>query len=117
MRRPMTVHEILRQAIISRRCVRVRTSGFERDICPHALGFKDGSPRVLAYQYSGSSISGLAPGGQWRAFFVRDIEEASLINGHWRSGSNLVAKVEACLDRVEYSVKHEHERPRADSGR
>lgn len=102
----MTVHEILRQAIISMRCVRVRTSGFARDICPHALGFKDGSPRVLAYQYGGPSVSGLAPGGQWRAFFVRDIEEASLIEGRWHSGSNLVAKVEACLDRVEYSVKH-----------
>ncbi|MGO8915932.1 MAG: hypothetical protein ACLQJR_08495 [Stellaceae bacterium] len=100
----MTVHEILRQAIIAKRCVRVRTSGFARDICPHALGFKRGSPRVLAFQYGGSSVSGLAPGGQWRAFFVHDIEEASLIEGRWRSGHNFVAKVEACLDRVEYSV-------------
>ncbi|HXZ00926.1 MAG TPA: hypothetical protein VEI03_13060 [Stellaceae bacterium] len=100
----MTVHETLRQAIIYKRCVRVRTAGFARDICPHALGFKDGSPRVLAFQYSGSSVSGLASGGQWRAFFVRDIEEANLIEGRWHSGSNLVAKVEACLDRVEYSV-------------
>jgi hypothetical protein len=112
MRRLMTVHEILRQAIISMRCVRVRTSGFARDICPHALGFKDGSPRVLAYQYGGPSVSGLAPGGQWRAFFVRDIEEAGLIEGRWHSGSNLVAKIEACLDRVEYSVKHGHGRHR-----
>lgn len=100
----MTVHEILRQAITSRRCVRVRTAGFSRDICPHALGFKGGSPRVLAFQYDGSSVSGLAAGGQWRAFFVDDIDEASLIEGRWHSGPNFVAKVEACLDRVEYSV-------------
>jgi hypothetical protein len=102
----MTVHEILRQAIAGKRCVRLRTAGFSRDICPHALGIKSGSPRVLAFQYDGSSVSGLASGGQWRAFFVHDIEEASIIAGSWHTGPNLVAKVEACLDRVEYSVKH-----------
>lgn len=109
----MTVHDTLRQAIASRRCVRVRTAGFSRDICPHALGFKDGSPRVLAFQYSGTSVSGLTSGGQWRAFFVSDIEEAVLIEGRWHSGTNLVAKVEACLDRVEYSVNRGHRRDHA----
>lgn len=100
----MTVHEVLRQAIALRRCVRIRTAGFPRDICPHALGFKDGSPRLLAFQYEGASVSGLGAGGQWRAFFVHDIEAASAIEGRWHTGPNFVAKVEACLDRVEYSV-------------
>ncbi len=102
----MTIHETLRQAIAFKRCVRLRTAGFSRDICPHALGFKDGSPRLLAFQYDGSSVSGLSSGGQWRAFFVHDIAEATPIEGRWHTGTNFVAKVEACLDRVEYSVKH-----------
>jgi hypothetical protein len=100
----MSVHEVLREAIASRRCVRVRTAKFSRDICPHALGFKDGSPRVLAIQYGGTSVSGLSGAGQWRAFFVHDITDAIPIEGEWRMGPNLVAKIEACLDRVEYSV-------------
>jgi hypothetical protein len=101
----MSVHEVLRQAITFKRCVRIRTDGFSRDICPHALGFKEGSPRVLAFQYDGSSVSGLAGGGQWRAFFVHDIREATIIAGDWRTGPNLLAKTEACLDRVEYRVR------------
>ncbi len=101
----MTVHEVLRLAITFKRCVRIRTAGFSRDICPHALGFKDGSPRVLVLQYDGASVSGLAGGGQWRAFFVHDIAEATIIDGVWRSGPNLVAKTEACLDRVEYQTR------------
>jgi hypothetical protein len=101
---PMTVHEVLRQAIAMKRCVRVRTAGFSRDICPHALGFKDGSPRVLAFQYDGASVSGLRGAGQWRAFFVHDISAAVPIEGRWRTGPNFIAKVEACLDRVEYSA-------------
>jgi hypothetical protein len=100
----MTVHEVLRQAIVMKRCVRVRTAGFSRDICPHALGLKDGSPRVLAFQYDGASVSGLSGRGQWRAFFVHDISAAVPIEGRWRTGPNFIAKVEACLDRVEYSA-------------
>jgi hypothetical protein len=100
----MTVQEVLKQAIGAKRCVRLRVAGTQRRVCPHALGFKNGSPRLLAFQYEGTSISGLAPGGQWRAFFVHDIEDASIIDGGWQGGPNFVAKVEACLDRVEYSA-------------
>jgi hypothetical protein len=100
----MGVQETLRQAIREKRCVELRTAGAHRRVCPHALGFKRGSPRVLAFQYEGASISGLAPGGQWRAFFIRDIEAAALIDGGWRSGPSLIAKAEACLDRIEYRV-------------
>jgi hypothetical protein len=103
---PMTIHEVLRLAITFRRCVRIRTAGFSRDICPHALGLKDGSPRVLALQYAGGSVSGLTGPGQWRAFFVHGIADAEIIDGKWRSGPSLIAKIEACLDRVSYRVKN-----------
>jgi hypothetical protein len=102
----MTVHEVLRAAIDSKCCVRLRVAGAERRVCPHALGFKKGSPRLLAFQYEGSSASGLMPGGQWRAFYIREIEDASIVEGAWRSGRNFIAKAEACLDRVAFSVHH-----------
>jgi hypothetical protein len=100
----MNVNEVLRLAIGEKRCVRLRLAGKERRVCPHALGLKAGRPRLLAFQYAGASASGLAPGGHWRAFFVHDIETASFVDDPWRSGGNLVAKVEAMLDRVEYQV-------------
>ena len=101
----MNVNEVLRLAIGEKRCVRLRLAGKERRVCPHALGLKDGRPRVLAFQYAGASASGLAPGGHWRAFFCHEIEEASFIDGAWHTGAHLLAKVEAMLDRVEYQVK------------
>jgi hypothetical protein len=102
----MSVHEVLRQAITNKQCVRLRIGRQFRNICPHALGLKDGHPRLLAFQYEGASVSGLAPGGQWRAFFISEISEAVPIDGAWQSGGNLVAKAEACLDRVEYLARH-----------
>ena len=102
----MGVHEVLRQAITTKKCVRLRLAGRSRDICPHALGLKDGHPRLLAFQYDGASASGISAGGAWRTFFVREIADAKLIDGAWHSGPNLIAKAEACLDRIEYLAHH-----------
>ncbi len=88
----------------SKRCVKILTAGHWREICPHALGIKDGHPKVLVFQYAGDSASGLAPGGQWSAFFVSEIERAIIIEGAWHGGTNFVAKAEACLDRIEFRV-------------
>jgi hypothetical protein len=97
----MGVYETLTSAISRKRCVRVFAEGRWRDICPQALGRKDGRMRLLAFQFDGGSVSGLAPGGQWRAFFLYEIAAASLIDGPWHTGHNVVAKTEACLDRVD----------------
>jgi hypothetical protein len=101
----MSVYDTLRRAITFKQCVRVLAAGRSRDICPHALGVKDGRPRLLAFQYDGGSTSGLAPGGQWRAFFLHEIAMASPIDGVWQTGPNLLVKAEACLDRVEYQAR------------
>jgi hypothetical protein len=100
----MSVQETLRRAISLKECVRIRVNGAPRLICPHALGLKDGRPRVLAFQYEGASVSGLAAGGQWRAFFVHDLQDAVIVAGAWQTAHNFVAKSEACLDRIEYRV-------------
>lgn len=102
----MSVSETLKRAIAEKRCVRVMAEGRARDICPHALGLKEGRPRLLAFQYQGGSASGLAAGGQWRAFFVGDIASATIIDGVWHTGPSFVAKAEACLDRIEFRVAH-----------
>jgi predicted DNA-binding transcriptional regulator YafY len=102
----MRVHEVLRQAITTKQCVRLRLAGRARDICPHALGLKDGHPRLLAFQYDGASASGMGAGGGWRTFFVSEIADAKIIAGAWHSGPNLIAKAEASLDRIEYLAHH-----------
>lgn len=41
---------VLQQAIREKRPVRARYHGTERLLCPHALGWKNGRPKVLCYQ-------------------------------------------------------------------
>jgi hypothetical protein len=101
----MDVTEVLQLAIAEKRCVLLTVSGAERSVCPHALGLKHGRPRLLAFQYAGTSSSGLAPGGQWRSFFVSEIEAARFIAGDWRSGGSFIAKAEATLDEIEYRAR------------
>ena len=98
----MSVQDTLKDAIVRKRCVRIFAEGRSREVCPHALGLKDGRPRMLAFQYSGGSASGLAGSGQWRTFFLSEIASATMIDGPWQGGSNIVAKSEASLDRIEF---------------
>ena len=101
----MAVYDTLKKAIQFKQCLRVLAAGRSRDICPYALGTKDGKMRLLAFQYDGGSASGLAAGGQWRAFFLNEISMATPIQGRWQSGSSALAKTEACLDEVEVQAR------------
>jgi hypothetical protein len=97
----MSVDAILIRAIELRRRVDLLADGQRREVCPFALGYKDGRRKVLTFQVEGGSRSGLAAGGAWRCFALDDIAWAQMIEGTWRSGANPVAKTEASLDIVE----------------
>jgi hypothetical protein len=103
----VSAYETLKKAITYRLNVRILAGGRSRDISPHALGVKGGKPRLLAYQYDGTSASGLAPGGQWRTFFLDEISLASPIGGEWHTAAhhNMTVKLETSLDRVDYQVR------------
>lgn len=96
----LTVYEILKAAIERRRCVRVIADDLWRDICPLALGYKDTKLKVLAFQYHGGSVSGIAADGGWRCFSLDEISWAQINDDPWQSGHNAVAKLEASFDTV-----------------
>jgi hypothetical protein len=81
------------------------TAGRSRQVCPHALGHKDSRLKVLVFQFSGESASGLPSDGAWRSFFLDDIAWAKIIDGPWRSDQNQVAKIEASFDRIDLEVR------------
>jgi hypothetical protein len=96
----LSVHDVLRKAIETRHCVRIMASGFAREVCPLALGYKGTRQKVLTFQYRGGSVSGLAPGGAWRCFFLDEISAAEPIDEAFQVGQYPVAKIEASLDYV-----------------
>ena len=82
---------VLEQALLQRKPVAVRYQGRERILCPHVLGYKNGRPRVLAYQAGGATSQGRLPDNprqRWRSLLVDEIEDPRLVDGPWESADN-----------------------------
>ena len=102
----MSVHNVLRTAILTRRCVLVRAEGLRRKLCPHALGSKDYRLKLLAFQYEGGSASGLSTSGGWRTFNLADIQWAEIIEDPtWHSSNDYLAKLETSFDAIECQAR------------
>lgn len=100
----------LAQALGERRPVRARYHGHERILCPHALGWKNGRPTVLAYQAGGTTSQGPVPADprqRWRSLFVDEIEDAVLIDHPWQTAENYRRHFNG-LDDIEVEI---HEWP------
>jgi hypothetical protein len=64
---------------------------------------------VLAFQFGGSSQSGLPTGGDWRCFDVDRIESIALLQGQpWRSGESRGVREQTCVKQVELSYTMRH---------
>ena len=87
---PPAAWETLEQALRQRRPVQARYHDQQRVLCPHALGWRHGRARVLAYQAAGTSHTGLSadPRQRWRSMFVDDIYDPVIIDGPWQTANN-----------------------------
>ena len=78
---------VLEQALLQRRPVQATYHGRSRILCPHALGWKHGHAKVLAYQLD-STTSRLDARQQWRSMFIDQIEDAVLTDDAWDTADN-----------------------------
>jgi len=82
---------VLEQALLARQPIRLRYHGHERVVCPHALGWKDNRPKLLAYQTAGTTSQGTLcedPRQRWRSMYVDEIEGPEITGGPWESATN-----------------------------
>lgn len=96
---------VLEQALTDKRPVRARYHGSERVLCPHALGWKHGRPKVLSYQ-SGRTTSrrALPPDPDaWRSMFIDEIENLVIADGPWRTAPNF-SHDSNCFDDLEVAL-------------
>jgi hypothetical protein len=103
---PSRNFELLREAIELRMPVYAIYGGHHRWFCPHALGYKGGVERVLAYQYDGTSAKGLGPAGSpanWRCMNVKGLRQLTLVVGRWHPGPRSI-RPQKCVGRVEAEV-------------
>ncbi len=88
-----TAWALLEAALRHRRPVRVSYHGKQRLVCPHALGWKNDRPMVLAYQSGGDTTSGTLaadPRKRWRCLFVDEIDKVGAAgpDDAWASADN-----------------------------
>ena len=98
--------DLLARALRERRPVRARYRGANRVLCPHVLGWKDGRPKVLAYQVAGSTSQGGLPEDPrqcWRSMFVDEITMVVLADVHWKTAGNYSPNSNG-IDRIELAV-------------
>ena len=86
--------------------MRARYHGHVRLLCPHALGWKNGRAKLLAYQAAGTTSSGPLPDAsqRWRSLFVDEIQDASIVPDQpWTTADNYTPRSN-CIDHVELQV-------------
>lgn len=98
-----SAYQTLRQAVLSRQQIICDYSNHQREVCPHTLGHKAGREKVLAWQFGGSSSSGLPPGGEWRCLFVDEISNVSARSGAWHTGGQHT-QPQTCVDNIDVEV-------------
>ena len=76
-----------------------------REMCPHAIGVKNGVKHVLFYQFGGKSSKGLPKGGAWRCMELSRLRNVQIREGKWHTGSSH-KKPNTCVDRVILEIKY-----------
>ena len=100
----------IRQAIIDKDIITATYHGHYREMCPHAIGHKNGRRKALLYQFGGTSSSGLGPIGSpdnWRCVFVDELQNVAVrqSDGRWHTANDHSRK-QTCIDAVEAEVTY-----------
>lgn len=92
---------MIEQALLQRRPVRARYHGHQRLLCPHAMGWHHGRPKVLAYQADGTTSQGTltpVPQHRWRSMFVDEIQDAVITDQPWQTADNYSSAITGISD-------------------
>ena len=104
---PPPAWAVLERALRHKRPVVVRYHSRDRLVCPHALGWKAGRPKVLVYQSSGATSQGQLPDDprqRWRSLFVDEIAQATISLGVWATADNFSSASTNCIDELHLAI-------------
>jgi hypothetical protein len=98
-------YALVRQAIIDKHQIIAAYKGHIRELCPHAIGTKNGRPQALFFQFGGTSSSGLPPGGEWRCIPIEGLEGLEVQAGEWYTAPNH-SEPSSCIDVLDVEVAY-----------
>lgn len=98
-------YSVVRQAIIDKQQIVATYQGHVREMCPHAIGTKNGRQQALFFQFGGTSSSGLPPGGQWRCIPIEGLDHVMSQPGEWHTAENH-SEPSTCIDIIDVEVAY-----------
>ena len=101
------IYAAIREAIQNKRIVVATYDGYERHMCPHVIGVKNGKYQALFYQFGGASRSGLGPDGSpenWRCITLAKLSNVNVRDGDWHSAPNH-SRPQTCVGQIDVEVQ------------
>lgn len=103
----MSTYEIISDAIRNKKQVIAIYQGHSRELCPHAIGTKNGRQQALFYQFGGHSSSGqIVPGSpkNWKCLAINGLSNVTVRDGEWHTANNH-SEAQTCVDWIDVEVK------------
>lgn len=101
-----TNYELIAKAIKEKLQVTAFYQGHYREMCPHALGTKNGKQQAIFYQFGGTSSKGpVTPGStfNWRCIPIAGLTDLNIKPGVWHTAANH-SQAQTCVDQVDFEV-------------
>lgn len=102
----MSTYEIIKDAINNKKQIIATYQGYVRELCPHAIGTKNGREQALFYQFGGHSSSGTIVTGSpsnWRCLPLDGLSNISVQDGTWYTAGNH-SRTQSCIDWIDVEV-------------
>lgn len=100
-------YELIEKAIKEKLQITAVYQGYYREMCPHALGTKEGREQALFYQFGGEGSKGpVTPGStnNWRCIPIEGLTEIKVHSGEWHTAGNH-SRAQTCVDDIHIEVE------------
>ncbi|UXY50124.1 hypothetical protein [Stenotrophomonas maltophilia] len=103
----MSTYAIVRQAILDKHQITAVYDGYYREMCPHAIGEKNGKEQALFYQFGGETSKGPIKDptsrNNWRCLELSKLSNVAAVPGTWYSADNH-SVASTCIDDIHAEV-------------
>lgn len=104
----MNNYTAVKTAIINKQPISATYDGYYRELCPHAIGTKNGKNQGLFYQFGGDTSKG--PIGDegpnnWKCMHIDKLQNIQVIGGEWHTASNHSNR-STCIDAIDVEVDY-----------
>jgi hypothetical protein len=103
---PSSVYRLIRDAIINKHQVIATYHGFKREMCPHAIGLKNGAEQALLFQFAGDTSKGpikTDAKNNWRCLTLSTLRDVTAHSGSWHTFNNY-SQQSTCIDHIDVEV-------------